>query len=99
MNDQELKKELKELDSLLDIYLRRIKPIAIELAERKSKYTRRSYDGNIGCWETGIETLCMHIRNDSKYPAQDDDSSYKWADEIIEQFFMDLQHICLQGVS
>lgn len=58
---------LKYCDGLLETYKKTIQPAARELARRKSEYVFRkkgpvAYKGELGCWEVGISTVCLHIK-------------------------------------
>jgi hypothetical protein len=64
MTDEELLASLKKADDLLGQYKEAIKPAAAELARRKSEavYGKEGgYEGRLGCFEMGDNTLCLHL--------------------------------------
>lgn len=68
LSDKEVMDRLKECDELLAVYQEKIRPVANELARRKSEYVfkrkgRCGYRGELGCWEEGIDTVCLHIKD------------------------------------
>ena len=67
LSDKEILGVLKYCDGLLENYKKTIQPVARELARRKSEYVFRkkgpvAYDGDLGCWETGVDLICLHIK-------------------------------------
>jgi hypothetical protein len=56
-------------DHLLEVYKELIQPVADALAELKSKavYGKKGcYSGDLGCWEAGINTICLHIKDHAR---------------------------------
>lgn len=67
MTDEEVLAQLKEADRLLAEYKKIAEPLAKELAKRKSIFVfgkEDGYRGHLGCQESGINTLCLHIQPD-----------------------------------
>ena len=95
MNDEELIAALELGDSYLEQYLESIKPVLVELSKRKEHYTGYKYVGEFGCWESGIEDLCIHIADSSQY-REIDYSPYKWRDTVAH-LFSGVNHIYLGG--
>jgi uncharacterized protein (DUF2237 family) len=68
MTDAQIIRRLKRADKLLKKYKRLVHPVAKELAKK------RSIDifgvdgccaGRVGCADTGVDSICMHMRGDS----------------------------------
>ena len=99
MNNDEIISRLNEADLLLSRYKELIAPALAELANRKMKAVGVSYRGEFGCWEEGIDTLCMHIE-DRKALAWSNESyskAYDWENETREKLFSNLKNISLSG--
>jgi hypothetical protein len=67
MTDKEVEKEmleqLKKADALLEEYIQTVRPVAAELARRKSLAVwgnEITYSGRLGCYEEGLNTICLH---------------------------------------
>jgi len=64
MTDDEIIAAFKKADDLMAEYMKTIGPAATELARRKSEtvFGRPGlYDGNLGCFESGKDVVCLHI--------------------------------------
>ncbi len=62
--DKEIVEKLKLADAALGQYRSLIEPVAKELAKRKSRFVYRkdtAYIGQLGCYEAGVDTICLHI--------------------------------------
>ena len=69
MTDLEIIEKLKEANALLEKYKEVVKPVAIELARLKSLavYGREGcYLGELGCFESGADCICLHIKDDAR---------------------------------
>lgn len=67
MTDEEILENLKKADAFLEEYKKLAKPVAEELAQRKSMAVFGKpglYTGNLGCWESGIDFICLHITDE-----------------------------------
>ena len=85
MIDQEIIDTVKKADALLTEYKLLLKPVAYELARRKSLevYGKEGcYKGLFGCHEEGIQKICLHSVEPTKQDAQLDKALYfekKWS--------------------
>lgn len=64
MTDDEIIAAFKKANELMAEYMNAIAPAAAELARRKSEavFGRPGlYDGNLGCFESGKDCVCLHI--------------------------------------
>lgn len=64
MTDEQVLEGLKKADHLLAQYRAQVEPIAAELAKKKSIFVfgnESSYSGDLGCFESGINSVCLHI--------------------------------------
>ena len=80
MTEQEILERLKVADRHLTEYKELLKPVLEELAKRKSIHVfgkEGGYEGNFGCWEAGIDCLCLHIEDGFKPPRISDRDKYK----------------------
>lgn len=69
MTDQEILEGLKKADAFLEEYKKTIQPIAEELARQKSiaVYGKEDcYKGDLGCWESGCDAVCLHIKDEAR---------------------------------
>lgn len=67
MNDKELVAGMKRCKKLLDEYRRVATPLAKEMAKRKSMFVfgkPDGYRGELGCWEEGVDTICLHLTDE-----------------------------------
>lgn len=67
MNDKDLVSGMKRCKKLLDEYAKAVRPLAEEMAKRKSIHVfgkPGGYDGDLGCWEEGIDTICLHLTDE-----------------------------------
>lgn len=70
MDDAEIIRRLQEADALLARYTEVVKPAAEALAERKSLHVYKEpghYTGDLGCWESGINEICLHTKEIPKF--------------------------------
>ena len=95
MDNHEIIFRLNEADLLLSRYKEILTPVLVELANRKMQAVGIPYSGKFGCFEEGIDTLCMHKDGDERPPLFD--APYDWEDKTREQFFKNLQNISLSG--
>ena len=68
MTDQEILRRIEYASKLLQLYAEVIQPAADELARRKSLYVfgeENRYFGHLGCWDEGINTVCLHITDET----------------------------------
>lgn len=99
LNDEEIRNTLIKADSILDEYQKILTPVLRELAKRKEEYTGYKYNGEFGCYECGIDTLCIHIKgnyNITNIINSDNFNPYQWEEETRE-LFSGLQNIFLRG--
>lgn len=64
MTDEEIIEELQTAESFMVQYRAVVERVAHELAKRKSMAVfgvEGGYSGDIGCWEAGADTICLHI--------------------------------------
>jgi hypothetical protein len=64
MTDEELIEELQNAESFMVQYKAVAERVAFELAKRKSMAVfgvEGGYTGDLGCWEAGADTICLHI--------------------------------------
>jgi hypothetical protein len=76
MTDEEIIETLKKADALLEEYKKIIQPAADELAKRKSIaiYGKEDcYNGDLGCWEVGCNTVCLHIKDQNRGETWEED--------------------------
>jgi len=69
LSEVEILSALKEADQLLERYVAIVTPVAEELARQKSLavYGREGcYSGDLGCWEEGKDTICLHIKDEAR---------------------------------
>ena len=97
MDDKELRRRLKEADALLAQYRLLLTPVLEDLARRKEAATGAKYTGHFGCYEEGINALCIHRADDSPPLKGDDHSPVDWELFMVEKFFNSLEHINLSG--
>jgi hypothetical protein len=67
VTDDEIIQNLQKADALLAQYKAIIEPVADELARRKSLavYAKEGgYAGDLGCQEYGMDTVCLHRREE-----------------------------------
>lgn len=67
MTDDKIIAALKRGNDLLKEYEEIMKPVAKELAHRKSMMvfgTIGGYSGDLGCWEAGIDLICLHLADE-----------------------------------
>lgn len=79
MTEQELLGALIKADVLLAEYERVVKPVAEELARLKSLaiYGKEGcYSGDLGCWEEGINTVCLHIEDHARGQTLEEDRPF-----------------------
>jgi hypothetical protein len=102
MTDKEIIDGLKEADACLQQYVKIVRLIAVELAIQKSEVVwgnTTSYDGDLGCYESGIDTICLHSAQDPI--SHDKDKMHKafefdtsWYDRIRKA---GIKHISITG--
>lgn len=76
MTEQEILEGLKKADALLAEYKQTIQPIAEELARQKSivVYGKEDcYNGALGCYESGCDAVCLHIKDEVRGKTWEDD--------------------------
>ena len=96
MTDEELQDALTLGDEYLNNYKRVLEPVLVELAKRKEETTGFEYTGEFGCEESGMDELCIHMKDGQHLP-RGNHSPYDWLSETQEQFFSKLDHINLGG--
>ena len=99
MDDNELRRRLQEADALLAQYRLLLTPVLEDLVRRKEAATGAKYMGHFGCYEEGINTLCIHRVDDSPPRARDDERPNDWTLAMTNKFFFFLEHIHLSGFS
>ena len=65
MTEEEILEKLKEADRFLEAYKKAVLPVAEELARQKSiaVYGKEGcYNGELGCYESGCDAVCLHIK-------------------------------------
>lgn len=107
MTDDEIRSGLVECEALLKRYKEFAKPIAEELARRQSLHVYKEegrYSGDLGCYESGIDTICVHNIRPRDVIFRKLESSeiiYRltnsFRDEIEKKFFADLKNVRLTG--
>jgi hypothetical protein len=73
MGDQDIIDTVKKADALLTEYKLLLKPVAYELARRKSLEVygeEGCYKGLFGCHEEGIQKICLHSVDPTKQDAE-----------------------------
>jgi hypothetical protein len=70
----------KEADELLRRYKEVISPAIAELARLKGEVNNLSYSGDLGCWEEGIDTVCLHIKGEERpsFDSPGTRATYEW---------------------
>lgn len=99
MNSEQMKSKLKEADELLSKYVKLVKPVAKELAIRKSRLNNKKfkYTGELGCWEMGVDSICLHIVG-TKCPNGDERNVIsRFEQELHEEFGKELEYIKVSG--
>lgn len=81
MTDDEILAALKRADELLDEYKRVAGPAVKELARQLSLAVGKReghYDGQFGCYDEGIDTLCLHLDKEAQahFNKSDDREEY-----------------------
>ena len=92
----EMRSRLLEADALLAYYKKLLEPVLSTLAVLKGQATGNRYSGNFGCWEEGVDTLCIHIEGGNR-PFSSDHRYYKWEDEMRETLFAGLDNVHIGG--
>lgn len=100
MMDEEIREKLAWCDHLIEEYKREAYLIADELARRKSSMVfgcDDAYEGRLGCFEQGIETICLHISD--KYISYESDELHDKsveADRSLSDRFR-AKHVSISG--
>jgi hypothetical protein len=100
--EKEMLEQLKNADVLLEEYIRTVRVVAEELARRKSLAIwgdATTYAGRLGCYEEGIDTICLH--NTCRDKTNDSDKHHKaiefdlmWYDKVRAA---GIKNIMIQG--
>jgi hypothetical protein len=72
--EKEMLEQLKKADALLEEYIGTVRVVAAELARRKSLAVwgnATTYAGRLGCYEEGIDAICLHNIYDAKTRRRD----------------------------
>ena len=90
MTDAEVLEKLKIADNLLTEYQKIVDELLPYLSAQKSNFVFSKpdgYEGHLGCYESGIDTLCIHITDDAReWRDQNEDfSCYEWEREWAEK--------------
>lgn len=100
MTDEELRNLLTQADALLRQYTEVAKMAGRELARRHSLAVGAEYEGQLGCYTAGLDTICLHrsgkdlIKRPDKYSLN---LSFKSRDVLDRQFFHGLHLVHLSG--
>lgn len=79
MNEKQIFEGLQKAQMLLVAYEETVKPIAEELARLKSLavYGKEGcYSGDLGCWSTGINEICLHLKEAARGKSFEADKVY-----------------------
>jgi len=85
MPEEELKRRVAEAKEHLRKYVELVIPVAEDLAERKSMaiFGRPGgYQGKLGCWEAGIDMICLHIADGFQKEADGEDYGHVHGDKV-----------------
>jgi len=101
MTRDEMREKLKHADSLLQEYRDAVKPIAEQLAEEKSQHVfgqPGGYSGDLGCWEDGINAICLHIKEGNWLKETGLPSASDWEEKVRRDLGFDkLENVYLIG--
>lgn len=81
MSEEEAKVVLERADALLDLYIQAATPVLEYLKARFCEEFNVEPDGfevEFGCWEAGIETICLHARHGLIGPRPSDPEYDAW---------------------
>ena len=96
MTDEELRQGLIEADNLLGEYIRIVTPLLSGLSERHIQVVGGKYEGKLGCFDTGIECICMHsIDTRTGQNKEKQILSYENGCKLSDKFFAGLKHLVL----
>lgn len=81
--EEQIIEQLKEADRLLAEYRKIVEPVAKALARHLNELIHEGapyYDGELGCWEEGIDSICCHVRDEAGRDNDEGKSSrrYEW---------------------